>query len=97
MVLCSYHAVANETIITSSDPGSEVTFFGVQEAGLSNDLDSVDGIPCQEIYGCASTSVSISGVSDFNETDYPTALSLGTYGPMKIKFTGKRVKFKVRF
>lgn len=50
---------------------------------------------CVEQYGCTtSTAVAQSGEVS---ADYIDALNLGTYGPMKFKFTGDRVKLKVRF
>lgn len=34
---------------------------------------------------------------DIAERDYIKSLSLGSYGPMDLKFTGDRVKLKVKF
>ena len=48
---------------------------------------------CVETRGC-STAASSEGASS---RQYADALSLGTYGPMKVKFTGDRVKVKVSF
>lgn len=58
-------------------------------------LRYLDGSLCVEQYGC-STSTAVSQSAEVSR-DYFDSLNLGTYGPMKFKFTGDRVKLKVRF
>jgi len=58
-------------------------------------LQYLNGSACIERADCT-TSASSSN-SGSAEREYMDALNLGTYGPMKFKFTGDRVKLKVRF
>lgn len=57
-------------------------------------LRYLEGPQCVEQRGC-----SMSGTTPPREPerDYIDALSLGDYGPMNVKFNGKRVKVKLRF
>lgn len=51
---------------------------------------------CLEQYGCSTSAVAVHE-PEAPERDYIDALSLGDYGPMDFKFTGDRLKVKVRF
>lgn len=60
-------------------------------------LRHLSGSACTELAGC-STSAGLSPQREAApEYDYIDALNLGGYGPMEFKFTGDRVKVKVRF
>lgn len=58
-------------------------------------LSYLDGSRCVERRGC--TTSSGGSRSPAAPREYIDSLNLGTYGPMKFKFTGDRVKLKVRF
>lgn len=60
-------------------------------------LRYLDGSPCTERPGCSTTVASSRPRDEVDEYDYIDSLDLGGYGPMKFKFTGDRVKVKVRF
>lgn len=48
---------------------------------------------CLETRGCSTAAADVSGSS----RRYSDALSLGTYGPMNVKFTGDQVRVRVSF
>jgi len=56
-------------------------------------LSYLYGSSCANTGGCAAA---VSGLS-LEERNYIKSLNLGTYGPMDVRFTGDRVKLKVRF
>lgn len=56
-------------------------------------LGYLAGAPCLETRGC--TSAATRRIA--SPRKYVDALSLGNYGPMNVKFTGDRVKVRVRF
>ncbi|MBS1270740.1 MAG: hypothetical protein MAG794_01706 [Gammaproteobacteria bacterium] len=58
-------------------------------------LGYLSGSFCPEGRGCSMSTAR----PDSREAprEYIKSLSLGTYGPMRVKFTGDRVKLKVRF
>jgi len=64
-------------------------------AARSDRLGYLGDPRCHETTGCSSAYRPAS--RRVVEYEYIDALDLGSYGPMDLKFTGKRVKFKVRF
>ncbi len=60
-------------------------------------LRYLDSARCAERLGCTTTAAASRARGTPPEYDYIDSLSLGDYGPMKFKFTGDRVKMKVRF
>lgn len=60
-------------------------------------LRYLDGSPCAERPGCSTSAAPSQPRDEPDEYDYIDSLDLGNYGPMKFKFTGDRVKVKVRF
>lgn len=60
-------------------------------------LRYLDSARCAERLGCTTSAAASRPRGTPPEYDYIDSLSLGGYGPMKFKFTGDRVKMKVRF
>lgn len=60
-------------------------------------LRYLDSARCVERPGCTMSAAASRARGTPPEYDYIDSLSLGDYGPMKFKFTGDRVKMKVRF
>lgn len=60
-------------------------------------LQYLDGARCAERLGCTTSVAASQARGTPPDYDYIDSLSLGDYGPMKFKFTGDRVKMKVRF
>lgn len=60
-------------------------------------LQYLNASVCLEQRGCSTAFSQGRAAARFGEKDFVDALSLGTYGPMNVKFTGDRVKLKVRF
>lgn len=60
-------------------------------------LRYLDGPLCAERLGCTTSAAASLSRAAPAEYDYIESLSLGDYGPMKFKFTGDRVKMKLRF
>lgn len=60
-------------------------------------LRYLNGSLCAERVDCSTSAAFSQSVGDRASRDYIDALSLGSYGPMNFKFTGDRVKLKVRF
>ena len=58
-------------------------------------LSYLNGAPCVDRLGCSTSRAHYQ--PDAPTWDYIDSLSLGSYGPMKFKFSGDRVKVKVRF
>lgn len=60
-------------------------------------LRYLDSARCAERLGCTTSAAASRSRGTPSEYDFIDSLSLGDYGPMKFKFTGDRVKMKVRF
>lgn len=60
-------------------------------------LRYLEGSLCAERLGCTTSAYASRSRAAPAEYDYIESLSLGDYGPMKFKFTGDRVKMKLRF
>ncbi len=60
-------------------------------------LRYLDGAPCADRPGCAEPVMAARDPDAPAEFEYIDSLDLGTYGPVKFKFTGDRVKLKVKF
>jgi hypothetical protein len=58
-------------------------------------LRYLDGSGCRETRGCSKASDPAADPP--RPFRYVEALNIGTYGPMKLKFTGDRVKLRVSF
>lgn len=80
-------------------PGHAVsTSWQPRAAAVRQDrLRYLNGSLCVERAGCTTSAAASQSPSVPQEFDYIDSLDLGTYGPMKFKFTGNRVKLKVRF
>lgn len=57
-------------------------------------LSYLYGSSCANTSGCAAAGAPELSI---DERKYIKSLNLGTYGPMDVRFTGDRVKLKVRF
>lgn len=97
MTALSCSAVADEAVRPGLAPGNlfdevERGDYRSWQSQSGNRLSYLHDSQCTTPGGCPAT-------RGFNvaERDYIKALHLGTYGPMDLKFTGKRVKLKVRF
>jgi len=70
-------------------------------AGTSANADRLaylkSASPCYGAPGCNRASPGFTAGGASVERDYIDSLDLGTYGSMNFKFTGNRVKLKVRF
>ena len=96
-------AVAETPARSASDPAAYEALDRSVEMGWQawtayatpGPLRHLNGSPCQERYGCTTSAASREPVEP--QRDYIDALDLGDYGPMNFKFTGDRVKLKVRF
>lgn len=82
------------TILLARAGLSDSVLQGV-EYTTEDRLRYLDGSGCQETRGC--TKVSEPGADPPRPFHYVDALDIGTYGPMKLKFTGDRVKLRVSF
>lgn len=71
----------------------------VSDSALQYSVDDrlryLGGSGCQEARGCSR--VSAPGADAPHRYQYVDALDIGTYGPMRLKFTGDRVKLRVSF
>lgn len=64
------------------------------DESLANDrLRYLGGRSCLEQFGCSAAA----RYADEAPRPFIQALDIGSYGPMDVKFTGNRVKLKVRF
>lgn len=98
---CTVAAENGDQTVRHPGPGvslerSVSTSWQPRPASPRNDrLGYLNRPPCPDRLDCPASRVSsrpgtVAG-------DYIDSLSLGSYGPMKFKFTGDRVKLKVRF
>lgn len=60
-------------------------------------LQYLDGAPCADRPGCAEPAMAAQNPDAPAEFEYIDSLDLGTYGPVRFKFTGDRVKLQVKF
>lgn len=95
VLFASTGTYATENVFPNSEPVSPATRFIAANPSAGGNLNYLINAQCREEFGCTRTTTSVA--DPVNQYNYPTALNLGTYGPMKIKFTGNKVKFKVKF
>lgn len=70
---------------------------GAAETTRYDRLRYLNGSLCVERAGCTTSAAASQPARALDDFDYIDSLDLGTYGPMNFKFTGDRVKLKVRF
>lgn len=87
--LMTANAAIDSAVVTSWQPRTDQPRY--------DRLSYLDSSLCAERLGCSTSAAASQSRGAPPDFDYIDSLSLGDYGPMKFKFTGDRVKMKVRF